>query len=77
MGYVGRNSETESDSGAIPDLSATVDCYFAFDVVAVHAVSSKAACRIQNFAETCLHVSPFVCAITKAERQELPCIEPE
>ena len=62
MGYVGRNSETELSSWAglyerldAPRPPSTV---ISFEWFVVHAVGSTAACRIQNFAEACLHASP-------------------
>ncbi len=65
-GYAGRNSAIRSWAvledlkESVQSTSATVACLKPEQWTVVHAVGSTAACRIQNFAEACPHVSPFV-----------------
>jgi hypothetical protein len=64
-GYAGRNSAKRSwaTGERIQNNPATVACLNPEQskFVVSHAVSSTAACRIQNFAEVRSSTSPFAC----------------
>jgi hypothetical protein len=86
MGYVGRNSETELGRWVseglgpkVPATSTTVDCYFVewFVQDMQSAVRPRAGFRTSPERARTFRLWRVQEMCARAERQELPCIEPE